>query len=244
MAVKLLLGALAFVVLAIALQGWLFGGDDPGGAASVARPNSIPTATMPANLPEPILLGQSQSAAPGPSAATSPSSSANSYVVKSGETLGAIAAAQGVAPDQQAAWVAEVLRLNGMEDARLLRAGQELLLPRLPTQTARPPAVTGTPTSSTPAAGATTRPGTPAPATATPRPAAGSTPTAGATPAAGSGTYTVQSGDFPLLIAGKLGVPDAQQLAWAEQLIALNNLNPNAMRVGQVLQLPPNTPGR
>jgi LysM repeat protein len=243
MALKLLVGALAFVFLAIVLQGWLFGSDGGGSPGSIARPNSIPTATMPANLPEPVVLGQSQSApvAPGGGPATS---GANSYQVKSGDTLGAIAAAQGVAPDQQAAWIAEVLRLNGMEDARLLRAGQELLLPRLPTQTApRAPTTAATAPAGGTAVRTATPPGTAAAPAATPTPQR--TPAAATTPVSGGGgTYTVQSGDFPLLIAGKLGVPESQQLAWAEQLIALNQLNPNPMRVGQVLQLPANTPGR
>src|SRR5687767_1885633 len=109
MTLKLLVGALVFVVLAVALQGWLFGSDDGGSPASIAGPNSIPTATMPASLPEPISRGQSQSAAPTGPGAPATSASPGSYVVKSGETLGAIAVAQGVASDQQAAWIAEVL---------------------------------------------------------------------------------------------------------------------------------------
>ena len=55
----------------------------------------------------------------------------------------------------------------------------------------------------------------------------------------GGGTYTVVSGDFPLLIAQKVGVPPAQQSAWADQLVALNGINPSGLQVGQVLQLPP-----
>ena len=125
--------------------------------------------------------------------------------------------------------------LNGIEDARLLKAGQELQLPRVPTQTA---AARTTPGAATPAAGGTAARTTPGASATAPRtPAAGST----ATPrpaGGGAGTYTVQSGDFPLAIAQKLGIPAAQQTAWVNELIALNNINPSALSVGQVLQLP------
>ena len=42
-----------------------------------------------------------------------------------------------IAPDQRAAWIAEVLRLNGIADARLLAVGQELSLPRPPAAVAK-----------------------------------------------------------------------------------------------------------
>lgn len=239
MGMKLAAAGAAIVILALLLQGCFFGG---GGSspASISRPSSIPTATPPANLPEPILLSQAQGAArttaPGPSGG-----SGETYTVKSGDTLAGIAAQLGVAGDQQQAWIAEVLRLNGIADARLLSAGQVLQLPRAPGAAVR---TTGTPT-----AGAT-RTGTPSgpAATATPtQPGPASTSPAGtATPrpaaTGGGGTYTVQSGDYPYLIASKLGVPESQQTTWVNQLVALNNIDPNALVVGQVLDLPAGTP--
>jgi LysM repeat protein len=226
---KLAAGGLAFVLLAVLLQGCLFGGGGDSRTTSFARPGSIPTATPPASLPEPILLGESQSNAPR---TTTGQTAPSSYVVKSGDTLGAIAAAQGIAPDQQAAWVTEVLRLNGMDDARLLRAGQELQLPRVPTPNPR------TPAAGTPASGAT---GTPSRTTT----AGGATPTPTPRPSTsgGPGTYTVVSGDYPLAIASKLGIPAAQQTAWVNELLTLNNLNPSSLAVGQVLRLPPTPSG-
>src|SRR3954467_13864598 len=140
-------------------------------AQSVTRPGSVPTATPPATLPEPILLG----AATDPIGGTNPqgtptggntTGSAATYVVKPGDTLAAIASSQGVTGPDQAAWIAEVLRLNGIADARLLAAGQDLSLPR---QTAAPNA--------TPRPGTTTTPNT----TAT---RASGTPSAGQTPQA------------------------------------------------------------
>ena len=55
--------------------------------------------------------------------------SGSTYTVQSGDTLGAIASRFNVAADQQAAWIADVLRLNDMQDARQLQAGQVLKLP-------------------------------------------------------------------------------------------------------------------
>jgi LysM repeat protein len=152
-------------------------------------------------------------------------------VVKSGDTLNAIATQFGIPPAQQPAWVQEVLRLNGLPDASLLQAGVELRLPRVaatprPTGTA---AGTATRAATTVATGAASSPTGAPQATATPRP----------TVVAGQGTYTVVSGDNPTIIAEKLGVPAAQIAAWVDQLVALNGINPSNLQVGQVLQLPP-----
>ncbi len=190
----------------------------------VARLGSIPTATPPAQLPEPVLLGQTQAG----SRPAGPGGGGDTYVTKSGDTIAGIAASLGVLPDQQAAWVAEVLRLNGILDARLIGVGIELRLPRTPTQTARATAT------------ATPSPATAAPATRTPPPATTSTPRPAVQ--AGPGTYTVVSGDFPLLIAEKLGVPPSQALIWAAELVRINNLTPNAIAIGTLLQLPAGTP--
>lgn len=203
-------------------------------APSVARPGSVPTATPPATLPEPILLG----AATDPIGGTNPQGTptgggpagggAATYTVKPGDTLAAIAASQGVTGADQAAWIAEVLRLNNIADARLLAAGQELSLPR---QLAS--------TNPTPRPGTTTTPGaTPTRPSGTPTTSA--TPRPGTTPATGGGnTYVVQSGDTPGGIATKLNVPAAQQQAWITQLLQLNNVTAQTLQIGQSLNLPP-----
>jgi LysM repeat protein len=226
--------ALALLVQACDLVG---GGsnDLTAGGQSVSRPGSVPTATPPATLPEPILLGAAPDpigggSNPGGTTGSNPALGGGTYTVKPGETLAAIAASQGVAGPDQAAWIAEVLRLNNIADARLLAAGQELTLPR-----------------QAPAAGATPRPGTTPAAGATPTrptgtPGAGTSPTAtprpGTTPSPGGNTYTVQSGDNPGSIASKLGVPAAQQQAWITQLLQMNNTTAATLQIGQVLQLP------
>ena len=213
---------LAVAAVAVA-TGCLFGGGDE--TISATRPGSIPTATAPANLPDPILLGESQTSGGTP---LSGGSGESTYTVKSGDTLYGIAGQLGIPASDQAAWVADVLKLNGIADVTLLRAGQEIRLPRVSatpratgTATPRP---TGTAQGTTPTATAAT--------TATPRP----------TVVGGGGTYTVVSGDYPFLIAQKLGVPESQQAAWVQQLISLNGIDPSKLQVGQVLQLPAGTP--
>jgi LysM repeat protein len=233
MVLKLGAGVIALLSGVLLLGGCIFdGGGTP--VPSASRPSSIPTATPQANPPEPILLGQSTGTGSLP--AVGGATGANTYVVKSGDTLFGIAAQLSVPAAQQPAWAAEVLRLNGITDPSLLRAGLELRLP------ANTPSTTGAGTSTTPAAIAPTAtpPRTSTPGTAATAPAG--TPTPRPTVAAGASTYTVVDGDYPLLIAQKVGIPDAQQAAWAEQMLALNNATASGLTVGQVLRLPASTP--
>jgi hypothetical protein len=53
----------------------------------------------------------------------------------------------------------------------------------------------------------------------------------------------VVSGDNPSIIGGKHCVPDSQLAAWADSLLTLNNKTASGLQVGDVLQLPANTPG-
>ena len=232
MIAKLVAGFLGLIIVAVLLQGFVLGGGDGGGSLpSVSRPGSIPTATPPAQLPEPVQLGQAPGGTTGATGgATGPGQAAGrqTYVVQSGDTLGSIASQFNVSPEQQGAWVGEVLRLNNMDDARQLRAGQEL---NIPPTTASAAGATGTPArTTTPAAGAspTATPSTQASPTATPR------------PAGSGGTYTVVSGDIPLTIAAKFCVDNPT--AWANQLVEINGVSAGSLRVGQELTLPPGTP--
>ncbi len=222
---------LAALFMASISSACLFGGGD--NTISVSRPSSIPTATPPATPPEPILLGEAQASASPVTAGGGDST----YTVKSGDTLDRIADQLGIDSSQKAGWTAEVLRLNGIQDARLLQAGMELRLPKVqptPRPTGTVTTRAGTPTSTATRAAATTptTAATPAGATATPRP----------TVLAGPGTYVVQPGDNPSLIGQKLGVPETQLAAWANELISLNGIDPLNLQVGQVLKLPPSTP--
>jgi LysM repeat protein len=248
MSVKLGAAIFGSILVLVAAQGCVFGGDDGGGdGGAIARPGSIVTATMPATLTDPILLGQSQTTGGNTGGTgTTGGASGQTYTVKSGDTLAGIAISLGVPQDQQAAWNAEVLRLNNIADARLLAVGVELVLPRIatPTGTPRPAGTPGTP-AATP--NRTTTPGTTPASGTTPQAttqAATSTPTVRPTTTGQSSgrTYTVVSGDTPLVIAGKLGIPAAQQASWANELVALNGINPSAMQIGDVLDLPVGTP--
>ena len=207
---RIIAGVIGFVVLVLIIQTYVLGGDDDDGG-NLGSAGAAPTATLPAQTPEAINLGAVQ-----PSGATgaggSQTTGGGTYVVKEGDTLGTIAAGLNVAPEAQAAWIAEVLELNGIADARLLQAGQELQIP------------------SAPAAPGTT-PGTAGIATATPTP--------GGSGAAG-GTYIVESGDTPFGIAEKLCVE--APATWVNELVALNGVDPNNLSVGQELELPAATP--
>src|SRR6476646_2009595 len=78
-------------------------------AQSIARPGSVPTATPPATLPEPILLGAVTDPIGGTNPQGTPTGGATgtaaTYTVKPGDTLAAIAASQGVTGPDQATWI-------------------------------------------------------------------------------------------------------------------------------------------
>lgn len=191
-------------------------------------PRRVPTATVPANLPTPIAALESGSA--GPSA-----SLPENYVVKSGDTLAAIAQSLGISTD-------DLARANPNIDARGLRIGQELRIPRptpapTPANVARGPATPiPTPRASAAPSASPASSGTPAPGrspTPVASPASG-TPRPSATPASAGSTYTVESGDTGCAIARKLGV-SVTALAQANGL-TIDGLA--ALRIGQVLQVP------
>lgn len=244
MAIKLGAALIGSIFILLTASGCIFGGDDNGTVGgAISRPGAVPTATLPATLQDPILLGQPITTN-GASPSGGGSSSGTTYVIKSGDTLGGVATSLGIPGDQQAAWIQEVLRINNITDARTLGVGVELQLPRQPTPSPTP-RTTGTPgtpaatpnRTTTPGAGTTTTPSSGATAAATPtvRPTQRSGGSSGR-------TYTVVSGDTPLVIAEKLGVPSNQQASWANELVALNSINPSAMQVGDVLDLPAGTP--
>ena len=237
MGAKLIAAFVGFVLVVLFLQSYVFGGDD-GRIDTPGRSGAVPTATLPAQLPQPIVLAETAGGTGGGASTNTGGGSTRSYVVKSGDTLGAIATSFGVPPEQQAAWIAQVLDINGIADARTLQAGVELQVPA-PAPTPRPsatarPSGTGTPRPSGTAT-ATPRAGT-TPA-ATTRPA--TTPTATRRPTASGDTYTVVSGDTGYGIAEKCGVSSAA--SWLNELEALNDIDAGNLQVGDVLILPAGT---
>jgi LysM repeat protein len=223
------------------------GGDGDNGGDDAARnptdPRRVPTATIPAAPSTPLAALEGGQTADRPALP-------ESYVVKSGDTLGSIATDLGITTD-------DLVRANPNIDPRGLRIGQELRIPRAtptpnPASRATPSPAAGTRSPSpsppatparTPAPGASPAPaGSPTPAasptgtrTATPSPAA--SPAPGGSPAAGASTYTVQSGDTGCAIARRFMVS-------VQQLAAANGLTVEALaslRVGQMLQIPRST---
>jgi LysM repeat protein len=224
MGAKFVAAIIGVIILVVLAQTFVFGGDD--GSPSATNPSSIPTATPPVDQEDPVLLGQGD-AGGGSSSGSGGSSAQSTYTVQSGDTLGAIAEAQGIAPENQADWVAEVLELNGMEDARQLQAGQELILPGAPQASA-----TATPAAEEDEDDPETEPTEPPSAT-------GTVPTATPDPDA-VGIYVVAEGDSPYAIALKHCVDDPD--AWVEELLDINAVEAESLVIGQELDLPPGTP--
>ena len=175
---RIIAGVIGFVVLVLLIQNYVLD-DDDGGTGNPGRTGAAPTATLPAQTPEAISLGQVQTGSPSSNGGGA-TTGGGTYVVQEGDTLGSIAASLNVAPEAQAAWIAEVLDLNGIADARLLQAGQELIIPTAPASTSTTPGTNGI-------AIATATPGV----------------------AGEGGTYIVVSGDTPFGIAEKLCVEGA-----------------------------------
>ena len=209
---RIIAGIVGFVVLVLLVQNYVL--DDDEGPETLGRSGAAPTATLPAQTPEAISLGQAQSG--NGSTANGGGNGGNgggTYVVQSGDTLGTIADSLNIASDAQPAWIAQVLELNGIADARLLQAGQELIIP----------GGGGNDASEAPAEG-------PAPEATTAAPA----------PSGEGGTYIVVSGDTPFGIAEKFCVEGPE--AWVNDLLALNGIDPSALAVGAELELPAGTP--
>ncbi|MDP9237316.1 MAG: LysM peptidoglycan-binding domain-containing protein [Chloroflexota bacterium] len=209
------LGRVAIVVvcsmsLAGALASACGGGSSRATAVDLSK---VPTATLPASLPEPKIIGGG-AAQPG---------GGSSYTVKAGDTLAGIASRFGVSlEDLQAA--------NPNINGAALSIGQSVRLPAVTDVAA--PAATRTPATPVPAAA------TDVPATATePAPASTPVPAATATAVSVGQTYTVVGGDIPETIAAKFGITIDELLA------ANPTLNPTSMHIGDVLVIPPKRDG-
>ena len=177
---------LAVALCCLAFAGAACGGGSSGGDAPDSA--SIPTATMPAQLPTPIIVVGGV-AKPG---------GGSTYTIKSGDTLADIAERFGVSLE-------DLLAANPGIDPSLLHTGDSV---NLPSGTDATPAGSATRTpepqqQDTPEPEATIEP---AP---TEEPASDPTNT----PAAGAQTYAVESGDFPGTIAEKFGITVEELLA-------------------------------
>jgi LysM repeat protein len=206
-------------------------------------PKAAPTASAPAALSTPLVAGNLPAA--GAAAAAGGGVAGDTYVVASGDTLGAIADKNGIS-------VAELEAFNPGVDPARLQIGQTLHIPK-PGQT---PAPSSTPAANSAGGAALSTPG-PQPtaangpvnipptggapngnSTAIPSANASATTAAGsATAVASAGEYIVKSGDNACRIATDAKIT-------VQELAAANNLTTAALTrltVGQVLKIPPST---
>lgn len=183
------------------------GGDSSSGDAP--DDGSIPTATLPAELPEPTIIGGGV-VQPG---------GGTSYTIRSGDTLADVAERFGVSLD-------DLLAANPGINPSALQTGDTVRLPSgtdVPSVTPEPepePTEDAEPTEE-----ATAEPEPTEEATAEPEPTE--------PPPTGGQTYVVQAGDIPETIAAQFGITVAALLA------ANPGLNPNNMQIGDVLNIPP-----
>lgn len=197
--------ALCCLALAAAACG---GGSSDGKAPDNSR---IPTATLPAELPEPLIVvgGVVQ---PG---------GGSTYTIKSGDTLASVAERFGVSLE-------DLLAANPGINPAALQAGDAIRLPS-GTEPVTPEAPAATPTEE-PAATPEPEPTDEPEPTEEPAPTAEPAPTS--TPAAGAQTYAVKSGDIPATIAAQFGIS-------VEDLLAANpGINPTNLQIGDVLNIP------
>jgi len=184
-----MLGALALASVAVAGCG-----GDGSDASAPPDLSKVATATLPAELPEPILIGQGNVSTGG----------GQTYTIQSGDTLAAIAARFNISLD-------DLLAANPGLDPGQLQSGDVVRLPEgvdanAPTPTAEPEVETSP----------TEEPAPPEP-TGTPPPAPSPTPSS-----LGQ-TYVVQSGDIPETIAAQFGITTEALLA-ANPGVNPNNL--------------------
>ena len=137
----------------------------------------VPTATLPADLPQAIIVD---------SGAVQPGGQAT-YTVRAGDSLAAISERFGFT-------VEELIAANPGIEERGLQAGDVINLPVAPEDVPTPEPPTATPAAADPEPTSTAAPAD----TATAAPA-------GTPPATGQ-TYTVQSGDIPETIAAQFGI--------------------------------------
>jgi LysM repeat protein len=162
-------GALAVILAACG------GGSDDEGPPDL---EAVPTATLPAELPEPIIIGGS-AVLPGGGA---------TYTIQSGDTFSSIA-------EQYGTTVEQLLAANPGVDPRGLVAGDTIRLPE-PADGAPPPP---------PPAAEPTTPPEPEP-TQEPEPTSTPEPAPTNTPSALGQSYIIQSGDIPVDIAARFGI--------------------------------------
>jgi LysM repeat protein len=105
---------LLFAPLLVAAIAWAACGGGGDGESASRNPAAVPTATLPNELPDPIIIGQ-VGATPG-------ADGEETYTIADGDSLSTIADRFGVT-------VEELMEANGISDPTALTVGQVLVIP-------------------------------------------------------------------------------------------------------------------
>ncbi len=208
---SLLTRQLIFTLLAVMLLSFACGGggDDP----APSDLDSIPTATPPAELPDPLIVAQSEVPISGAT-----------YTVQAGDTLSGIA-------DQFGTTVDAIVEANDLTDATSIDVGQIIIIPGVSDDGTPVPGATGEPTdepqeTDTPEPAEEPEPTDPEP-TDTAEPLDEEPP-----PACEGNVHIVQVGEFPANIAPLYDLT-------IEELMAANpGVDPTTLQIGDCLNLP------
>ncbi len=182
-----------------------------GGGGSDLAPSdldSIPTATPPAVLPEPLIFAQSEVPISGAT-----------YAVQAGDTLSAIAEQFGTTVDA-------IVEANDLTDATSIDIGQILIIPGATDDGTTVLGATEEPTDE-PEDVDTPEPTEEPEPTDTPEPAIDDTP-----PACEGNVHIVEEGEFPANIAPLYG------LTIEELMAANEGIDPTALHIGDCLIIP------
>ena len=217
------------VLLAVAGSGCFGGGSSNGKAPDSSK---IPTATLPATLPEPKILSNSVVQSGGGS----------SYTIKDGDTLARHRSRLGIDARRSASrrtrgWIRGRCASGSRSSCRRARSRRPRRPYRHRRRRARRAARRRGPRPKRRRPQRRNRRPPRRRPTTEPAPQDTPAPDATATPSSVGQTYTVEEGDFPATIAEKFGIT-------LEALLAANpGINPTDMHIGDVIIIPPKRAG-
>lgn len=201
------------LVATISVLSFACGGGGSTDDSSSLDLDSIPTATVPAVLPDTLIVGQNDVPISGAT-----------YTIQAGDTLLAIA-------DQFGTTVNAIAEANDITDATSLNIGQVLIIPGL-TDDDSVLVTTEEPPTDTPEPPDEPEPTNEPEPTDEPEPTEEEEPTLVDAPACEGNVHIVEEGEFPAVIAPLYGIT-------VEELMAANvGIDPTTLQIGDCLIIP------